>query len=410
MYVPENYIQDYFIRVDNNDTGKLDIKVKLNGENVSRKEIVVELNEINKKITLKTDENGIARSSKKISLELWSPEKPKLYDVAITSGNDKITDRIGFRSIKVDGNKLLLNGKPIYLRGVNFHEEIANEKRRAYSKADAEFLVNSALEMNCNFIRLAHYPQSEYTVRLAEEKGILMWEEIPLWQKINFASEEVCKLAETMADEMIQRDKNRCGVIIWSISNETSKFSKPRNKFLAELVTRVKSLDNTRLVSSALHQSQAVKEDEWTVMKLEDPLIELLDVVGYNKYLGWYQKFPCEPENLKWEAYGKPLIISEFGAECVQGNNLGDTTNLNSWSETYMENVYKKDLISFDNSEDIVGLSPWILFDFRVPRRSHALFQKGWNRKGLISPEYRKKNAWYVMKCYYDKKYYECKE
>lgn len=410
VYVPENYIQDYFIRVDNNDTGKLDIKVKLNGENVSRKEIVVELNEINKKITLKTDENGIARSSKKISLELWSPEKPKLYDVAITSGNDKITDRIGFRSIKVDGNKLLLNGKPIYLRGVNFHEEIANEKRRAYSKADAEFLGNSALEMNCNFIRLAHYPQSEYTVRLAEEKGILMWEEIPLWQKINFASEEVCKLAETMADEMIQRDKNRCGVIIWSISNETSKFSKPRNKFLAELVTRVKSLDNTRLVSSALHQSQAVKEDEWTVMKLEDPLIELLDVVGYNKYLGWYQKFPCEPENLKWEAYGKPLIISEFGAECVQGNNLGDTTNLNSWSETYMENVYKKDLISFDNSEDIVGLSPWILFDFRVPRRSHALFQKGWNRKGLISPEYRKKNAWYVMKCYYDKKYYECKE
>jgi len=100
----------------------------------------------------------------------------------------------------------------------------------------------------------------------------------------------------------------------------------------------------------------------------------------------------------------------DFGAECVQGNNLGDTTNLNSWSETYMENVYKKDLISFDNSEDIVGLSPWILFDFRVPRRSHALFQKGWNRKGLISPEYRKKNAWYVMKCYYDKKYYECKE
>lgn len=405
VYVPENYIQDYFIRIDNDNTKKLDVTVQLSGNNISDKEIAVEIKEINKKIILKTDKKGIARSSCKVSLDLWSTESPKLYDVKLSFDQDRITDRIGFRSIKVDGNKVLLNGSPIYLRGINFHEEIANEKRRAYSKSDSEFLINSALELNCNFIRLAHYPQSEYTVRLAEEKGLLMWEEIPLWQKINFSSEDVCTHATLMADEMISRDKNRCGVIIWSISNETSKFNKHRNKFLVGLASRVKAMDPGRLVSSALHMAQPVKEGESTVMELDDPLIEHLDIVGYNKYLGWYQPFPCNPEELKWNVkLNKPLIISEFGAECVQGNDLGDTTDLNSWSETYMEKVYKDDLISFDNSESIVGLCPWILFDFRVPRRSHALFQKGWNRKGLISPEYRKKRAWHVMKSYYDRK------
>lgn len=405
VYVPENYIQDYFIRIDNDNTEKLDITVKLDGSDISNRDITVEVKEINKKIILKTDENGIAHSSQKVSLELWSPENPKLYDVIISCDKDGIIDRIGFRSIKVDGNKVLLNGRPIYLRGVNFHEEIANEKRRGYSKADSEFLINSALELNCNFIRLAHYPQSEYTLRLAEEKGLLIWEEIPLWQKINFTSDDVCNLAISMTEEMISRDKNRCGVIIWSISNETYKFNKYRNKFLTELVTRVKTIDNSRLVSSALHMAQPVKEGKWTVMKLDDPLIEYLDIVGYNKYLGWYHPFPCNPEYLKWDTdFNKPLIISEFGAECVQGNDFGDTTDLNSWSETYMKNVYNDNLISFDNSESIIGVCPWILFDFRVPRRSHALFQKGWNRKGLISPEYRKKNAWYVMRNYYDKK------
>lgn len=403
VYVPENYIYDYFIRVNNDNPSELLVSVQLEGNDVAGKEVMVKIAD-KLKLKLKTGNDGCANKSVKVNLDLWTCDNPKLYDVSLICGEDVVVDRIGFRSIKVEGNKILLNGKPVYLRGINFHEEIANEKRRACTADDAKFLIDNAIEMNCNFVRLAHYPQNEYTVRLAEEKGILLWEEIPLWQKINFSSEEVCQLATQMVEEMISRDKNRCGVIIWSISNETPKFNKARSAYLINLAKYVKTLDDSRLVSSALNNSEPVKEGKWTVMKMNDPLMEHLDVVGFNKYLGWYQPFPCEPDKLKWEAGGKPLIISEFGAECVQGNDLGDTTDLNSWSETYMENVYKKDIISFDNSEDIVGLSPWILFDFRVPRRSHALFQKGWNRKGLISPEYRKKRAWFVMKDYYDKK------
>lgn len=282
LYVPQNYIHDYFIRLDKDNFNKLELTVKLNGDNISRKDVYVEISELKLKIKLKTDNNGIANKSCQASLNLWSPDNPKLYDVRIYSNSDSVSDRIGFRSVKVEKNKIFLNGKQIFLRGINFHEEIANEKRKSYSRTDAEFLLNSAVELNCNFIRLGHYPHNEYTVRMAEEKGLLMWEEIPLWQKINFSSAEVCSSATKMAEEMISRDKNRCGIIIWSISNETFKHDKYRNDYLIKLSSHVKSLDNSRLVSSALDGARSIKEDSCIVMRLEDPLIEHLDVVGYN--------------------------------------------------------------------------------------------------------------------------------
>lgn len=111
-----------------------------------------------------------------------------------------------------------------------------------------------------------------------------------------------------------------------------------------------------------------------------------------------------EPAKSRWiTRENKPVIISEFGAEAIYAN-YGDGENINSWSEDFMKKAYLDNLSSFENIPNYRGCSPWILFDFRSPRRSHAMYQQGWNRKGLISPEGNRKQAWYVMRDYFQTK------
>ncbi len=406
IFVPEEYIFDYTVGLDNNQKNVVAFEVQLSGADVANKKVTLSIPKKRFKLDVVTDENGVARATKRVKLDLWSPSSPKLYDVVVSSEEDSVQDRVGFRTIEVEGEQILLNGEPIFLRGINIHEEIAHEMRRSYNTEDAEALIAEAEALNCNFIRLSHYPHNEYMVRLAEERGFLMWEEIPVWQGICFSDKNVCEYAEDMMAEMIHRDKNRCGIILWSVSNETP-LTEDRLECLAHLAKKSREWDSTRLITSALDKAKVTKdkEDGKFYMELPDPLIEHLDVVGINKYMGWYAHFPCDPAELNWRiATGKPVIMSEFGAECVAGNNEGDTSNLNLWTEDYMESVYEGNIASFENFPNLCGTSPWILYDFRSPRRPHAKFQRGWNRKGLISPEGVRKKAWYVMHDYYESK------
>lgn len=404
VYLPKTYIEDYKISLNDNNKNELDIWVKLSGENISNKDITISIPEEKLSLKLKTDANGEAKAVKKQKLKLWSPSNPKLYDIVISTEQDKVADRIGFRTIEVKGEDILLNGKPIFLKGINIHEEIASEERRSYSLDDAKYLVGQAKDLGCNFIRLSHYSHNEYMVRYAEEQGFMMWEEIPVWQAIKLKDPKVCEYARNMMYEMVERDKNRCGIILWSISNEVRPY-KERNEFFAQLIKDVKAKDNTRLITSALNGPKVTEEDGKFYMTHTDPLIEELDVVGINKYMGWYEPYPCAPSELNWRiATGKPVIVSEFGSECIYGNHEGDITNLNSWTEDYMSQNYRDNLASFNNFPNLRGTAPWIMFDFRSPRRPHAKFQRGWNRKGLMSPEGERKEAWYIMNEYYNSK------
>lgn len=397
---PETFIEDYWLRLAKGSMEQVLVDVKLNGVNSANAEVVVSLPGTKIKKKLKTDDNGVAILAFDAKLELWSPENPRLYDVVVESKEDKVTDEIGFRSLVVDGCDILLNGESIFLRGINIHEEIAMDRRRSINETDAEYLTNEALALGCNFIRLSHYAHNEYMVKMCERKGLMMWEEIPTWQSIQFTNPEVCDLATNMMHEMITRDKNRCGIIIWSISNETSPRAENRTAFLASLADQVREWDNTRAVSSALNGASYQPGDDTKVV-LKDPLMEHLDIIGVNKYMGWYQGWRGEPKNTQFVTLeNKPMIVSEFGAEAIYAN-YGDGDNINAWSEDYMKQAYKDDLAAFENTPNLRGTAPWILFDFRSPRRSHAMYQQGWNRKGLISPEGNRKQAWYVMKDYY---------
>ena len=401
LSTPIAFIQDYFVQLDKFKADKINAKITLSDKSANAT-VQVEIPELNIKKKLTTNENGIANISfiaKKI--ERWSPESPKLYKVIISSDNDRIEEMIGFRNIYVKGTDIYLNDKPIFLKSISFHEEIPQRKGRAFSEADAAMLLSEAKALGCNMIRLAHYPQNEYTVRMAEKMGFLLWEEIPIWQGINFDNAATKAKAGNMIKEMVQRDKNRCALTFWGVANETQP-STARNQFLKYLIACCHEIDTTRLITAAVDLVRYNKQKG--VFEMNDPFIKELDVVAVNKYMGWYHPWPVSPEKAIWNvAPGQPLIISEFGGEALYGQS-GNEEVASSWSEDYQAKLYKDNITMFANIPNLKGVSPWVLFDFRSPFRFHPTNQDGWNRKGLVSDQGFRKKAWYIMKDYYNNK------
>jgi beta-glucuronidase len=260
-------------------------------------------------------------------------------------------------------------------------------------------LLNRAKELHCNFVRLAHYPHNEYMARIADEMGIMVWEENPVYWTIQWENESTFQNAENQLTEMIGRDKNRASVIIWSMANETPVVE-ARNTFLKKLAERTRSLDNTRLISAALEvHGNPADPDERIV---EDPFADIVDILSFNQYVGWYDGLPSKCERIRWTIpYQKPVIISEMGGGALQGFHADPLTR---WSEEYQEDIYLKSLPVLSKIPQLRGLSPWILNDFRSPRRPLAGIQDGWNRKGLFGQTGTKKKAFYVLKAFYEQK------
>ena len=399
--VPERHIADYFFRLAPGVPDRILAEVTLSVAEAGQP-VTVSIPGLKVRQTLMTDADGVARGSFRLKgLRRWQPLRPFLYAVTVSSGTDTVTERIGFRDIAVDGTKILVNGEPTFLKCISFHEEIPMEQRRACSPEDAEVLVGAAVGLGCNAIRLAHYPQNEYIVRLAEEKGLLVWEEIPLWQGIDFTSEETWHKAETYLREMIGRDRNRCAIGFWSISNETRP-GPERDAFLTRLLALGRSLDGSRLFTSAF--DVAFYRPEADEFRMEDGFAGQLDVIGINKYMGWYAPWPKPAAELRWNVFpDKPLVISEFGCEARAGV-YGDADTASSWSEDYQAALYRDNLVMFGNIPNLTGVSPWVLYDFLSPFRQHPVNQGFFNRKGVLSDRGERKKAWYVMNEYYNER------
>ena len=362
-------------------------------------QITINIPELKLKQTLTTDAEGKVQTQfqiQKSRLQLWCPENPKLYDVEMTLNGETLKDQIGFRTIETKGKQILLNGKPIFLHGISIHEEKPNGGGRCNSLADAKTLLDWAQELGCNYVRLAHYPHNEYMVREAERRGILVWSEIPVYWTISWKNEGTFNNAKRQLTDMIMRDQNRANVIIWSIANETPH-SADRDTFLGNLAKYARTLDNTRLISMAME----VTGQSNYVNRLHDNMHEYVDVVSFNQYIGWYRDVNDAPK-MKWEIpYEKPVIISEFGGGAKAGYH-GDKNQ--RWTEEFQENLYIENIAMLDKIEGLAGTTPWILKDFRSPRRVLNGIQDYYNRKGLYSDKGEKKKAFYVVKEWYDKK------
>jgi beta-glucuronidase len=178
-------------------------------------------------------------------------------------------------------------------------------------------------------------------------------------------------------------------IILWSIANETPN-NPERTLFLKTLAQDVRKLDSTRLVTAAL-----LVRSEGRIKYVDDPLGESLDVLGANEYIGWYEQLPEGADTTEWKiAYDKPLIISEFGGDAKAGLHGAETER---WTEEYQSSIFHHQLPMLNRIPQLRGMSPWILMDFRSPRRQLPGIQDGFNRKGLISDQGEKKQAFYIL-------------
>jgi len=180
------------------------------------------------------------------------------------------------------------------------------------------------------------------------------------------------------------------------MANETPQ-SEERLSFLTNLAATTRELDNTRLISAALEDHG--KRGDKNVMIVEDKFADVVDILSFNQYYGWYGGNIDNIKNIRWEVdVDKPIIISEFGAGALQGFH-GDS--LTRWSEEFQDLLYKKSLPTLVKIPQFSGMTPWILVDFRSPRRVLIPYQNGYNRKGLISETGNKKKAFYTLKKFY---------
>ncbi len=375
--VPETFIREYSVGLSEDGT-KICGWAQLDGPVLSQ-EVTLTIPELGVSVSSLSDVSGRAVFEVAAEPSRWSPHSPKLYDVTLSTSDDSVSDRIGFRTVEVSGTQILLNGEPVFCKGICIHEEEPFEPSgRATGAEDDKVLLQWAKDLGCNFLRLAHYPHNEDMVRLAEEMGFMVWDEIPVYWTIDWTNPDTYANAEHQLRDMITRDRNRAGVIIWSMANETPR-GDDRLHFLRSLIDKAREMDPSRLVSAAMEKDYL---DENT-LTVQDQLIDYVDIISFNQYVGWYDGDSDKCDRMSWNfPVKKPVFITEMGGGAKYGLH-GDRTE--RFTEEYQDYLFVKNLEMLDRIPELAGVTPWILKDFRSPRRFLPGIQDDFNRKGLVS-------------------------
>lgn len=354
----------------------------------------VEIPELGLRVEVAANERFTIAAADLPALERWHPGTPRLYEVVFGAGEDRIVEQIGFRTVETRGSDILVNGEVVFLKGISLHAEGPSGGRRACGPDDAATLLDWAEDLGANFLRLAHYQHDEAMVLEADRRGLLVWVELPVYWGIDWTNEDTLANTLQQTDELVQRDRCRASVVLWSVANETFPGDE-RTTFIGRLIDRVRDLDPTRLVTAALFTLPG----KGLETHIDDPLGELVDVIGVNQYYGWYYGDRSEIPSKRWSSvWGKPIIFSELGAGAKYGNH-GDAGEM--WTEEFQAAVYEAQIEMIAANEDCAGLSPWILKDFRTPMRVLPGIQDGFNRKGLLSEEGERKQAFEVLRRWY---------
>jgi beta-glucuronidase len=408
--VPQQFIDDYDLHLSRTDHNLIEGYVHVEGA-PSGTQVTVTIAELSARVQAKVDADSRASITLPVkALALWSPEDPKLYKVQIIAGTspapDGIEDEMGFRTIETRGTQILLNGQPVFLRGISIHAEAPYRTGRAYSQKDADTLLGWAKELGCNYVRLAHYPHDERMTRTADRLGLLVWSEIPDYWALQFDNPAVLAKSKQQLTEMIRRDRNKASIILWSVANETPN-TEARTKYLTTMVDLAHQLDPTRLVTAALLvRTEKKPNGSGTTKIVDDPLGQALDVIGTNEYIGWYEQHAEGADTTTWDIrYQKPLIMSEWGGDAKAGNHApaGDAQPA-LWTEEYQAEIYRHQIPMLNKIPQLRGTSPWVLMDFRSSRRVNPGLQDNFNRKGLISDQGEKKQAFFILQKAYKEK------
>lgn len=351
----------------------------------------------NERVTVGDTEEICARV-KLDNVRLWDVGKPELYTVTVSTDDDDLTDRIGFRRIEVDGKRILLNKKPIKITGVNRHEEHPEWGFAMPAQLNAKD-VDILKDLNVNAVRGSHYPNSHLFVDMCDAEGILFWSEIPMWgfQKESLARELVIKRGLAMHTEMVNQYRNHPSVIIWGMHNEVATDSQEGRAITEQFVNCVRSLDPSRLITYATDRVQ------------RDVCLDLVDFISLNQYVGWYGgeikdwagSIAKTKNRLKEMGVdNKPIVMSEFGTGAIFGNKSFEELR---WSENYQVEFYRHTLDLFLNDEDISGVYLWQFSDIRSNPKWSLMRVRGFNNKGLVNEYRQPKLAYYTVKEIFEK-------
>ena len=373
---------------------------------------------------------------------LWNgTDDPYLYtvDVTLMDENDRVIDtesqRIGFRKFEVTDEGFLLNGKVYNLKGVGFHQDregYGNAVSKEHKKEDLEMIR----EMGANAIRTAHYPHEQYVYDLADEMGLVVWNEIPFYL-IMADTDEFRQTAKQQLVEMIRQGYNHPSIAFWGIQNEVNtnesysqfgeqfKVSKETlSEFMKELAALAKSEDNSRFVVQA-HINASSKGEESSLWTKDN---ENIDFTGLNIYSGWYEDLKEGATKEGAEAIARRLgstinkmkkslgiqgkvILSEYGG----GANINHHADMNKefvWKSTYTKGdfhpeeyqsfIHEAMIQAIEKNDDILASFVWAMFDFSSYRNEGGYERL--NDKGLVSYDRQvKKDAFYLYKANWNK-------
>ncbi len=325
-----------------------------------------------------------------LKVRLWEPGQPQLYAATLTlyqdgQSLDSIDQKIGFKQIEVEGTQVLLNRKPLYLKGTAYHEErLGKEGGKPRNLDDVRALIDLAEELGSNFLRLAHYPYDESWLAECDARGLLVWDEIPVYWEITYEDERTQKIIQKSASRMVEVSRGHACMLCHAMANETWEL--PGRKAAMSLAYEAfKRLDPSIPITAAFNAPY--RDGCYDVESVEHSIYEFMDVVGLNEYGGWYNPPLAELKQANVIVGSKPLFITEFGAAGPMDTH-GPEDKL--WNLDSQKAIYETQIAMFERCEGLSGFTPWVIKDFRSTLRANG-FQKGWNRKGLVDPEGNKK-------------------
>lgn len=394
---PRDFLSDVTVATDlSGSTGKVGVRVSANRPSASAARVTLE-GFGQKRSALAALSRGSGRALLTVPrAKLWAPGSPHLYSLSVEllegpTAVDRYDLPVGIRTLQVKGHRLLLNGKPVFLKGFGRHEDFPVLGRylpRAVLVKDFGLMGWTG----ANSFRTTHYPYDESNLALADRLGFLVLDETPavgLFFKPRGLSKRL-KLCRQYVREMIDRDKNHPSVVMWSLANEPHSHRPQAAGFFKDLAGLAKKLDPTRPVTLV---SYLGKREE---------AFRFLDVVCVNRYFGWYSQpgdldQACRKLSEDLDAlhrrFKKPVLVTEFGADALPGHHAEPPE---MFSEEYQAEMITRYLEVLGKKPYVAGAHVWNLCDFKTAQATHRPGAMNW--KGVFTRDRRPKQAAHVLR------------
>ncbi len=409
---PAAYLQD--ISLDNRVEGtRAKIKYELEVSACQNKQECRPVIEILKPDgTLVGKAEGICGEIKIPNVCLWEPLNPYLYEIRVSYGEDCYSLPYGIRTVEIQGGKFLINGKPFYFKGYGKHEDTFPGGRGLNMPMNCKD-ISLMKWQGANSFRTSHYPYSEEMMRLCDEEGIVVIDEVPaVGLHLNFGGGADFKNGRKVhtfdspeegglrtaghhrevIQDLIKRDKNHACVVMWSIANEPDCTDEGAYDYFKPLFELAKTSDPQKRPCTMV--CMQVEENR------KDCSIRLSDVICLNRYYGWYvsggdlqtaEKL-MKDEMQFWENVGKPFMFTEYGADTISG--FHDTVPV-MFTEEYQIECYKMNHRVIDNLKNFVGEQVWNFADFATEQ---GIMRVQGNKKGIFTRDRKPKMAAYYFK------------